>query len=124
MFRVCQTLAVLGHAELVLRACADIDPEGAGECAVPPTRVSTSLRCRSRTSFTLEIPAIVGGGAPETRAYSRLDDAPATDGEPDAFSGYFLGSFGAHGPEVLHLQRGIWDGEEAVIAHKVTGEPL
>ena len=39
----------------------------------------------------------------------------------DPLTGYFLGSFGKHGPEVLHLQRGLLDGEEALIAHKVTG---
>ncbi|KAJ9505609.1 hypothetical protein QJQ45_011236 [Haematococcus lacustris] len=40
----------------------------------------------------------------------------------DPFSGLFLGSFGPHGPELLQLQRGVWDGEEAVLATKLTGD--
>jgi hypothetical protein len=38
------------------------------------------------------------------------------------FAGLFIGSFGPHGPELLRLQRGLVDGEEAVLATKLTGD--
>jgi hypothetical protein len=80
-----------------------------------------SLSCSDRSTFTLEIPGGIRGGSSETRTYARLDESVLSATSSDPFSGYFMGSFGSHGPELLHLQRGLWDGEEAVIAHKVTG---
>ena len=41
--------------------------------------------------------------------------------DEDPLTGYFLGSYGSNGPELLHLQRGVWQGRPAVVAHKVTG---
>jgi len=52
--------------------------------------------------------------------YTRVPlDAPRTD----PFSGLFIGSFGPHGPELLQVQRTIFEGEEAVVATKLTGDP-
>ena len=45
-------------------------------------------------------------------------------GGGDPLAGYFLGSYGSHGDELLYLQRGLWQGREAIIAHKVTGACL
>ena len=52
--------------------------------------------------------------------YSRIPlDHPRTD----PLAGLYIGSFGPHGPELLLMQRGLLDGEEAVLATKVTGDP-
>lgn len=40
----------------------------------------------------------------------------------DPFSGLFLATFGQHGPELVQVSRGVWDGEECVTAVKVTGD--
>ena len=57
----------------------------------------------------------------QTLTYHRLDDNLLRTNASDAVTGYFLGSYGVHGPEVLHLQRAVVDGSEAVVAHKITG---
>ena len=110
-------------AELTRRASLAEAPES--EDAAPPlaTRVSAEISDQHRSRFTLTIPGACRGGAPERVTYERLDAGVASGAAAaaDPFTGYFLGSFGVHGPELLHLQRGLWDGEEAVIAHKVTG---
>lgn len=43
--------------------------------------------------------------------YTRL---PTIDAPTDVFSGIYIGSFGPHGPEVLHVHRTMVDGEEWV----------
>jgi hypothetical protein len=106
------------HAELAHR----LNPiEGSakadGGSVLEPNRISAQVFQKDRSHFTLEIPADFRHSAPTRLTYERLEPASTTD----QYSGYFLGSFGVHGPELLHLQRGLWDGEEAVIAHKVTG---
>lgn len=83
--------------------------------------VPAGITLMDSSHFRMHLPALRDGAAPSVIDYVRLqhgsDPAPASD----PFSGYYLGSFGSHGPELLLLQRGIWDGEDAVIAHKVTG---
>eukprot|EP00892_Ulva_mutabilis_P008116 jgi/Ulvmu1/5677/UM024_0024.1 len=59
------------------------------------------------------------GEAPQV-AYRRMDSTAAAGSDP--LAGYFMGSYGSHGDELLYLQRGLWRGREAVIAHKVTGD--
>lgn len=51
--------------------------------------------------------------------YSRINTKqPKTD----PFSGLYLGAFGPHGPELLQLSRGMYDGEECVMGVKLTGD--
>ncbi|MEW5303523.1 MAG: hypothetical protein WDW36_006206 [Sanguina aurantia] len=53
-------------------------------------------------------------------SYSRVT---ADAAQSDPFHGPYVGSFGPHGPELLHLTHGSLDGEEAVLAYKLTGDP-
>lgn len=54
-----------------------------------------------------------------TIRYTRVaQDASKTD----SMSGLFIASFGPHGPELLKLQRCMVDGEETVVATKLTGD--
>jgi len=91
-----------------------------------PDNVAESIRDLVSTSQEMH-PQLAGA----TR-YQRLDlDLPSTD----PFTGYFVGNFGKHGPELLRLRR-EWqrlsadgDGldaeaplEEVVVAEKVTGD--
>lgn len=62
---------------------------------------------------------VVQGGDVPQLTYRRMD----TGAGGDPLAGYFLGSYGSHGDELLYLQRGLWQGREAIIAHKVTGAP-
>jgi hypothetical protein len=88
----------------------------------PPTRITTSLSLNEATgTLSLEVPALFPGSQPHQLTYVRLDDRDVAKQGQDPYGGYFLGSYGAHGPELLHLQRGFWDGEEAIVAHKITG---
>ena len=41
----------------------------------------------------------------------------------DPFNGMYLASYGEHGSELLRLYREKIDGEEVVIAQKLTGTP-
>lgn len=114
-------------AELTRRASLAEASESEDEAPPLATRVSAAVTHEHRSRFTLTIPGVCRGGDPEHITYERLD-LGASAGAPgggdvaaDPFTGYFLGSFGVHGPELLHLQRGLWDGEEAVIAHKIKG---
>ena len=90
-----------------------------------PENVSESIRDLVSTSQEMH-PQLAGA----TR-YRRLDlDLPSTD----PFTGYFVGNFGKHGPELLRLRREwqrLGDGdeldasaplEEVVVAEKVTGD--
>lgn len=54
--------------------------------------------------------------------FSRLPDEPITN---DLFTGFYIGKFGPHGLELLHLSRQIEKdtGREFVEAKKVTGDP-
>ena len=50
--------------------------------------------------------------------YWRLPEGlPATD----PFNGMYLANYGSHGPELLRLYRESVDGEDLVIAKKLTG---
>ena len=42
----------------------------------------------------------------------------------DPFNGLYLASYGEHGPELLRVYRETVDGEELVLAQKLTGAPL
>ena len=91
-----------------------------------PDNVRESIRDLVSTSQEMH-PQLAGA----TR-YQRLDlELPSTD----PFTGYFVGNFGKHGPELLRLRRewqrpsGDGDGldaaaplEEVVVAEKVTGD--
>ncbi|GLC35951.1 hypothetical protein PLESTB_000522600 [Pleodorina starrii] len=60
------------------------------------------------------------GGAATRITYSRIPtDLPRSD----PFCGLYLGAFGPHGPELIQLSRAVQDGEEVVLATKVTGDP-
>jgi hypothetical protein len=41
----------------------------------------------------------------------------------DPFNGLYLGSFGPHGPELLHVTREVEGGQEFAVATKLTGDP-
>ena len=60
--------------------------------------------------------------SPLRTTYQKLDPAvlaPTTD----PLSGLFLGTFGPHGPELLHLERTLdVDGDPAIVATKLTGD--
>lgn len=49
---------------------------------------------------------------------------PTDDNVTDLFTGYFMGSFGPHGPELLHLSRRTdkATGMDVVQALKITGD--
>lgn len=72
--------------------------------------------------------ALPGGAAGDAGAgpqltYRRMTSSSPADAGRDPLEGYFLGSYGSHGDELLHLQRGLWEGRDAIIAHKITGNP-
>lgn len=74
-------------------------------------------------SFSLSMPDATAAKLQYTRM-----DTPQGEGESaghhgeDPLTGYFLGSYGSNGSELLQLQRGVWQGRPAIIAHKVTGD--
>jgi hypothetical protein len=109
------------HAELThrLHPCGESTDAKDG-CVLPQTRVPAQITQESRSQFTLEFQAHAQCNKTSRLTYERLEQGSACTAS-DPYEGYFLGSFGVHGPELLHLQRGLWDGEEAVIAHKITG---
>jgi hypothetical protein len=109
------------HAELThrLHPCGELMDAKDG-CVLPQTRVPAQITQQSRSQFTLEFQAHAQCNKTSRLTYERLEHGSACTAS-DPYTGYFLGSFGVHGPELLHLQRGLWDGEEAVIAHKITG---
>ena len=97
--------------------------------AVAPARLEALLdvpttSCGYASSFKLSVP----GNAAVSLQYTRMDtpqhesDRSHAEQDEDPLTGYFLGSYGSNGSELLHLQRGVWQGRPAVIAHKVTGD--
>jgi hypothetical protein len=88
--------------------------------ARPHRRLAAPVTLHSRSAFSLAIPSHDTHAA-QVVQYTRLDDSVMQPGRDDPLTFYFIGTYGEHGPEVLHLQRGIVDGEEALVAHKVTG---
>lgn len=107
-------------AELEARTSHSLPPATPPAAALP--RVPANITLLDKSHFRMTLPASDCAPTPSTVDFVRLEhDAPSPTADP--FTGYYLGSFGSHGPELLLLQRGLWDGEEAVIAHKVTGAP-
>lgn len=95
-----------------MRACTAAGP---GERT--PARIALD---RDGATLTVQLPpadAHAPGGGPQV-TYRRMDTG---GGGGDRLEGYFLGSYGSHGDELLYLQRGLWQGREAIIAHKITG---
>ena len=125
----------LDTVDLAQSECASIPGEeprtavpGASTAAAPPSRLTASLDVATTsssdaTSFSLSVP----GAAAGLLQYTRMDipqhdsDSANAQHDEDPLTGYFLGSYGSNGPELLHLQRGVWQGRPAVVAHKVTG---
>jgi hypothetical protein len=96
--------------------------------AVSPTRLEALLDIPTEssghaTSFMLSMPE-----ASANLQYTRMDtprgmsESMHEEANEDPLTGYFLGSYGSNGSELLHLQRGVWQGRPAIIAHKVTGD--
>ena len=60
-------------------------------------------------------------------SFSRIPTTYYDDAAHDPFQGLFVGTFGAHGPEVVQLVRGFWgtdrvDDRDCITAFKVTGD--
>ena len=129
-----------GALDTIDLAQADVPEVPAGElpsaatrgpsmAAVAPARLEALLdvpttSCGYASSFKLSVP----GNAAVSLQYTRMDtpqhesDRSHAEQDEDPLTGYFLGSYGSNGSELLHLQRGVWQGRPAVIAHKVTGD--
>lgn len=89
----------------------------AGPAERTPARIALD---RDGATLIVQLPpadAHTAGGGPQV-TYRRMDTG---GGGSDRLEGYFLGSYGSHGDELLYLQRGLWQGREAIIAHKITG---
>ncbi|KAI8464100.1 MAG: hypothetical protein J3K34DRAFT_127360, partial [Monoraphidium minutum] len=108
--------------------------EGPQQAARPPSPTPYDPRndaaARSCGAATPE-PGSSGGGGSYVEEFAAGGLAPAITytrleaGGPaaDQLSGLYIGSFGAHGPELLRLERGAdEDGEEVVTGYKVTGD--
>jgi hypothetical protein len=57
--------------------------------------------------------------SPYLLSYRRISVDKSTS---DPLTGLYLGSFGPHGAELLNLTRSVVDGEETVLAVKLTGD--
>ena len=79
-------------------AAASSSPSTSVAASVLPLRLAAERRCR----------------------YERISGGE----EGDPLQGLFIGTFGPHGPELLQMRRGMdEDGDEAVVAEKLTGDP-
>lgn len=116
----------------------DWTPAAAEELPAAAPRYSMATASPIRLEALLDVPTASSGPAaslklsvPEAGTelqYSHMDtpqgasDCVHGADEQDPLTGYFLGSYGSNGSELLHLQRGVWQGRPAIIAHKVTGD--
>lgn len=89
---------------------ANSSPASAWRLPHPPSPVAAAAAASAAAAADAQTVAIT---------YKRIDTSYA---RMDPLSGLYLGSFGPHGPELLHLARSIVDGEEFVTATKLTGD--
>ncbi|KAK9809054.1 hypothetical protein WJX72_008588 [[Myrmecia] bisecta] len=68
---------------------------------------------------TVAAAQMAAGGLHGSLRYTRI---PTNFTKTDPFDGLYLGAFGPHGPELLQIGRQKMEGEEWVVATKVTGD--